>query len=134
MMLRHDGVISSAWVGVAITVLLSLLVAVIGNMLWQRHRTASDSMFSDLLLWGWLRRLYVDHKVDRTVRLLSGARAREPRRASELTIRQRTQLLSQLAAALEAQDPTCGSPSRCRETARFTGHPQQAGEAHAGGV
>jgi HD-GYP domain-containing protein (c-di-GMP phosphodiesterase class II) len=110
-MFRVHGVIGSAWVGVPIAVLLSLLAAVIGNALWTRHRSSTDLMFSELLLWGWLRRLYVDHKIARARRLLSGPRPGE-RPRGELTVRQRTQLLGQLAVALEAQDPYLEGHSR----------------------
>jgi putative nucleotidyltransferase with HDIG domain len=110
--LRDRGVVSSPWVAVPLAVVLSLLAALIGSAIWRRHRSAGDLMFSELLLWGWLRGLYIDHKVERAVRRLSLARPGGRPRDGEVTLRQRTRLLSQLAAALEAQDPYLEGHSR----------------------
>jgi hypothetical protein len=109
--LRNGGTIGSAWVGVPLTVVLSLLFASIGSVYWQRHRRPEDLTFNELLLWGWLRRLYAEHRVNRAISLL-GLASGKPRRDATLTLRRRTQLLSQLARALEAQDSYLQGHSR----------------------
>ena len=63
--LRDRGVIRSAWVAVPLAVALSLVAAALGSAWWSRRRRGDDLMFSELLLWGWLRRVYIDHQVER---------------------------------------------------------------------
>ena len=49
------GVITTLWAGVAIAALLALAASSAGSAFWRRRATG-DVLFSDLLLWGWLRR------------------------------------------------------------------------------
>jgi putative nucleotidyltransferase with HDIG domain len=110
--LRDRGVIRSAWVALPLAVALSLLAAALGSAWWSRRRRGDDLMFSELLLWGWLRRVYIDHKVGRAVGQLGlvGPSDQPDRRG--VTVKRRIQLLSQLAGALEAQDPYLVGHSR----------------------
>ena len=110
--LRDHGVISSIWLGVLVAVVVSLLVSFIGAGYWKRHRGSDDLMFSELLLWGWLRRLYVERQVERATQRLTLARSRQLTRVDARTRQQRERLLTQLATALEAQDPYLKGHSR----------------------
>lgn len=103
--LRDRGAIDSLWVALFLAVALSLLAAAVGSAWWSRRGRADDLMFSELLLWGWVRRLYIDHQVERAVGLLSLAHPVDHPGNQDMTVERRTQLLSKLAAALEAQDP-----------------------------
>jgi putative nucleotidyltransferase with HDIG domain len=110
--LRDRGVIRSAWVALPLAVALSLLAAALGGAWWSRRRRGDDLMFSELLLWGWLRRVYIDHQVERAVGLLCLADPSGQPHSGAMTVKRRTQLLSQLAGALEAQDPYLAGHSR----------------------
>jgi putative nucleotidyltransferase with HDIG domain len=110
--LRDRGVIRSAWVAVPLAVALSLVAAALGSAWWSRRGRGDDLMFSELLLWGWLRRVYIDHQVERAAGLLCLAHPSGEPDSRGMTVKRRTQLLSQLAGALEAQDPYLAGHSR----------------------
>jgi putative nucleotidyltransferase with HDIG domain len=110
--LREWGAVSSPWVAVPLAVALSLLAAVLGSAWWSRRRRADDLLFSELLLWGWLRRIYIDHQVDRAVEQLCRADPLDQPGRGDMTVKRRTRLLTQLAAALESQDPYLEGHSR----------------------
>ena len=103
--LRARGAVSSAWICVALAVALSCAAALTGSAYWQRRRRSGDLMFSELLLWGWLRRLRIERKLASATQLLgleaTGAGAAgQPARSMQRSSR----LLRQLTTALEAQD------------------------------
>lgn len=111
--LRARGVISSAWVGVPLAIVLSLLASLAGSAYWQRRRSSGDLMFSELLLWGWLRRLYLDHQVSNARKRLGLVGTEKPARDPQLTSeRERIRLLRQLAAAIDGQDVYTDGHSR----------------------
>lgn len=112
--LRADGLVSSPWLCLAITVALSLTASVSGHWYWQRRPGSGDVLFSELLLWGWLRRVRVERQLDQATRALGlsvggedplGAMGGEP-------AARRLELLNQLAAAMEAHDPYVEGHSR----------------------
>ena len=78
------GMLTSLWVGALLAVVMSLALSSAGSAYWRRHATG-DVLFSDLLLWGWLRR-----------RRTEAGQAGSARKA---------ELLRGRGAALDAQDP-----------------------------
>jgi putative nucleotidyltransferase with HDIG domain len=60
-----------------------------------RHPLARDVLFADLMLWDWLRRLWVEHRL---------ARAQSAVGAGDLTPHARADALRDLARLLEARD------------------------------
>jgi HD domain len=101
--LERAGVISSPWTGVAVALGLSLAASVVGSAYWKRRRKPGDLLFSELLVWGWLRRLRVERQLADAVELLDHAdteRVPDDRQSTE----RKVQILERLAAALEAQD------------------------------
>jgi hypothetical protein len=54
--LRASGVISSPWLSVALTVALSLTASTAGSAYWRKRGDAGELVFSELLVWGWVRR------------------------------------------------------------------------------
>ena len=97
------GVITSVWVGVLLAVALSLALTSAGSAYWRRH-TTGDVLFSDLLLWGWLRRRRTERRLGRADELLEQAGDADSARKAEL--------LRELGAALDAQDPYLDGHSR----------------------
>jgi putative nucleotidyltransferase with HDIG domain len=106
--LRKDDVISSPWVCIVIAIALALAASIIGSAYWKRRRGPTDLMFSELLLWGWVSRVRVEHRLASATELLGLAQARE----DGMTAEQSGQLLRELADALEAQDAYTRGHSR----------------------
>ena len=102
--LREEGVISSWWLCVVIAVALSLTISWLGSAYWQRGRHSGDLMFSELLLWGWLRRVKADRKLANARELLETAQAEEGTPAGTADAEQNGQMLKDVTAALETQD------------------------------
>jgi HD domain len=104
------GVITSLWVAAPLVVALALLASLAGGAYWKRRPAAGDVLFSDLLLWGWLRRAWAERRLADTVELLSRVGTEDD--AGKL------RLLRRLAAALDAKDPYLDGHSR--RVARFS--------------
>ncbi|MGZ6601618.1 MAG: HD domain-containing phosphohydrolase [Solirubrobacteraceae bacterium] len=116
---RVGRVISSPWLCACVTVSLSLIVSGAGSWYWKRRPGSGDILFSDLLLWGWLRRLHVEHQLDDAAKALglatpgvspspASARTEDSRASTD----RRLELLTRLADALEAHDPYVDGHSR----------------------
>jgi putative nucleotidyltransferase with HDIG domain len=101
---RSEGWASSVWVVIPLAILMSLAAFMAAGAYWQRRRRAGDLMFSELLLWGWLRRLRTDRRLTRTAQRLGLSAAAAGVAAAAADGEQSTRLLEQLADALESQD------------------------------
>ena len=121
--LHADGIISGAWICLGLAVVLSLIASFAGSAYWMRRGRSDDVLFSDLLVWGWLRRLYVERQIARVIPELGQLGSSEPGESAE----QRVRLLKQLAIALDAKDPYLNGHSR--RVARYA-----TGTAHGMGV
>src|SRR3954465_14422741 len=97
------GVLGSLWAGVLLAVVLSLALSSAGSAYWRR-RASGDVLFSDLLLPGWLRRRRTQRRLGRSDELLWEAGHTDDARKDEL--------LRELGAALDAQDPYLDGHSR----------------------
>src|SRR4249920_1488720 len=97
------GVLTSLWVGGLLAVALSLGLSSAASAYWRRH-ASGDVLFSDLLLWGWLRRRRTERRLARADDLLWEAGHAESARKDDL--------LHELGAALDAQDPYLDGHSR----------------------
>src|SRR3954453_17440435 len=97
------GVISSVGIGVVLSAVLALAASSLGSAYWRR-RTTGDALFSDLLLWGWLRRGRMERRLGRADDLLGQAPAADTERKAEI--------LRELGAALDAEDPYRDGHSR----------------------
>src|SRR5438309_1343570 len=75
MTLRASAVISSPWLSMVLAGVLSLVASRIGSTYWRKRRGAGDLLFSDLLIWGWLRRWRQDRRLAKAVRSLGLMRA-----------------------------------------------------------
>src|SRR3954447_2778840 len=108
------GVISSVAVGVVLSALLALAATSLGSAYWRRRATG-DVLFSDLLLWGWLRRGRMERRLGRADDLLDQAGTADAERKAEI--------LRDLGVALDAQDPYLdGHSRRVARYAAMTAH------------
>jgi hypothetical protein len=91
------GIVTSVWVAAPLAIALSLLASTAASAYWKRRPAAGDLLFSDLLLWGWARRVLAERRAGDAVERLSRAGTRD----DTDTVR----LLERLARALDAKDP-----------------------------
>jgi hypothetical protein len=110
--LRAQGVVSSPWVCLALAVVLSFVISLIGSAYWKRRRGSGDLFFSEVLLWGWLRRLRIERQLSKAVEVLHLEGGDTSAIEGHENLDQRAQLIRQLAAALDAQDPYTDGHSR----------------------
>lgn len=129
-LLQARGILTSAALCVLVAVALSVAAAYLAGAAWQRGRRAGDLLFSELLAWGWIRRLRVERRLRDIVGLLDGGdHAPAPGRLTAAQTEERRQHLVRLQAALETQDPdTAGHARRVARHAQLIG--RQLGLAH----
>lgn len=94
---------------VLLGIVFSLLLCVTGSSLWRKFGT-TDILFSDLLLWGYVRRVLVERRLSQMTRRLDLDRLGEA--AERMSPVERAELLSDLAATLESADPYTHGHSR----------------------
>ncbi len=111
--LRATGVISG-WVSVGVAVVMSLATSTAGSAYWRKRGGHGEVLFSELLLWGWLRSWRQERELANATRLLDlvNTGSAEVEARGELSIERREQLLRQLAGALEGQDLYLNGHSR----------------------
>lgn len=107
--LRNEGIVRSALLCLFICILLSLTLSIVGAAYWKR-RHAADIMFSELLVWGWCRRLWRERQLRNVPALVESAI--NGGHSDQLTVNRRRRMLAQLSAAIEAQDPYIDGHSR----------------------
>ncbi|MFL5862805.1 MAG: HD-GYP domain-containing protein [Solirubrobacteraceae bacterium] len=103
--LRVNNVVTGFWACLGLAAGLALLASFGASALWRRHRLLPDAVFSDLLVWGWLRREYTEHQIDRALVSLD-------RLGTTVSVEDRTKFLKQLAVALDERDPYLHKHSR----------------------
>jgi HD-GYP domain-containing protein (c-di-GMP phosphodiesterase class II) len=75
----------------------SLAIASAGSWIWIRWPRSREMLFAELMLWGWIRRFWVERRLARTRDLFESARAS----GSPVSI----ELLTQLSDQLQEVDP-----------------------------
>ena len=102
--LRAFGVISSPWLSMALAGALSFVASVSASACWRKRKGQAELLFSELLLWGWVRRWRQDRKLAEAAALLGLGASARPAGDQPLRAAHEGQLLTQLAHALELQD------------------------------
>jgi putative nucleotidyltransferase with HDIG domain len=110
--LRLSGIVTSPWLSIALAVGLSFAASSTGSAYWRKHRSAGEVLFSDLLLWGWVRRQRQEQQLASATTLLGLVRSGAGGEAELPNLERREQLLRQLATTLEAQDLYLNGHSR----------------------
>jgi HD-GYP domain-containing protein (c-di-GMP phosphodiesterase class II) len=106
--LRAWQLLGSTPIAIAIGVVLSLATSFAGSAYWANRESSHDVLFSELMIWGWLRRWRAEHKLsaalERLARVTAAGASRQA--APQLS------MLTELATALEAGDPYTRNHSR----------------------
>lgn len=102
--LRSKTILTSTWGSIGLAIALSFVMLFAGNAYWRRRNKAASVPFSDLLVWGWIRRAYIEHKISATYEALT--------RLDRSNDEQRMKLLARLADALDAEDVYLDGHSR----------------------
>jgi putative nucleotidyltransferase with HDIG domain len=105
-------VISSPWACVGLAIALSLVASILGSAYWKRRSGPGDMLFSELLLWGWLRRFQSERRLAKAVGQLGLDDGVDGPAGSDASLERNGETLRQLASALDAKDPYTDGHSR----------------------
>ncbi|HEX3735366.1 MAG TPA: HD-GYP domain-containing protein [Solirubrobacterales bacterium] len=111
-LLNASGTVTSLVLLLAIGTVLSIAASRAGAAFWASRTGAGDTVFGDLMLWGWLRRRRQERQLSSALALLGRQGDGEGAGAHEVSVRRRARLFEQLASALEARDPDTHNHSR----------------------
>ncbi|HEX7058287.1 MAG TPA: HD-GYP domain-containing protein [Solirubrobacterales bacterium] len=111
-LLRSLGGVDSVVLLAGAAIVLSIAVSCVGSALWTIRSKAGDTVFGDLMLWGWVWRRLQERRLASATRMLEPRGARVWRRQTDLGLRERARLLERLARTMEARDPYTQGHSR----------------------
>jgi uncharacterized membrane protein YeaQ/YmgE (transglycosylase-associated protein family) len=110
MWLERMGFIDSAILGVVASVVGSMMASTLGAAIWMQFARSNDVVFSDLLPWGFLRRMTMEKRILDSTKLMRETNLSATWAASSSNLQVKT--LEKLASALEATDPYTHGHSR----------------------
>jgi hypothetical protein len=108
MWLERMGLIDSALLGVIASVVGSMVASTLGAAIWMQFARSNDVVFSDLLPWGFLRRMIMEKRILDSTKLMRETNLNAWAASSNLQVK----TLEKLASALEATDPYTHGHSR----------------------
>ncbi|MFL5860564.1 MAG: HD-GYP domain-containing protein [Solirubrobacteraceae bacterium] len=103
--LRVNNVVTGFWACLGLAAGLALVASFGSSALWRRHRLLPEVVFSELLIWGSVRRAYTERQISRALASLD-------RLGSTASAEERTKFLKKLAVAVDARDPYLNNHSR----------------------
>jgi putative nucleotidyltransferase with HDIG domain len=104
LMLRVYGVISAPWLSMVLAGGLWLAASFAGAWYWRRRPGGGALLFSDLLIWGWLRRWRQDRKLADAIKALDLDHRDGAGPGQWLSVACAERVLGQVVDALESQD------------------------------
>ena len=88
-LLRANDVVTGFLACLVLTAGLALAASFGASALWRRHRLLPEIVFSDLLVWGWLRREFTERQISRALASLDRLR-------SSGSVEERTKFLTRI--------------------------------------
>lgn len=110
--LRVLGVMRSPLPGMLLAMGLSLSASYAGRKLWQKWTGAGDLLWSDLTIWGFVRRWRSERRLASALKLLGSLNDRRQRTGDIVSAELQVKAFEELSAALEARDPYTHGHSR----------------------
>jgi hypothetical protein len=110
--LRSTGLVVSFPVSVLVGVGASLSLSQAGCRLWERYPHSEDLLFSELMLWGYIRRRRTQRQLASAVRILGPIRDPSVTSLQGLNAKQRVRTLESLVSSVETRDPYLHGHSR----------------------
>ncbi len=108
---RASGRVSSIWLGFLIGMLCSLVVSLLGRLVWEALPGHEDLLFSELMVWGYLRRLAAQRRLGSALDMVGPMSEGRPH-VEGLSGRERAKLLEELVSGIETSDPYLQGHSR----------------------
>lgn len=110
--LRASGTVSSPLLGLALGVALSLGVSSVICIAWEKWPGSSDLLFSELMIWGFLRRLHSQRRLACALDMLGPLSDPQRLEAHGMSAKEQVKLLESLVAGTETRDPYLHDHSR----------------------
>jgi HD domain len=110
--LRASGTISSAVIAVVIGMALSLGASHLGCAIWEKRPGSGDLLFSELMIWGFLRRWRTQRRMACALDMLGPMSAPRRRALEGMSTKEQARLLEHLVAGTETRDPYLHGHSR----------------------
>jgi hypothetical protein len=110
--LRASGTASSAALGVLVGMALSLCASYVGRLAWEKRPGSEDLLFSELMIWGFLRRWRTQRRLASALDMLGPMS--DPKRPAldGLSTKQHAKLLEQFVTETETRDSYLHGHSR----------------------
>jgi HD domain len=110
--LRSSGMLTTYVLGTLLGIGLSLGAAQVGRALWQTRPGSQHLLFSELMIWGFIRRCYSERRLTSARAVLGSMNHAQLRVANGLSADDQTKRVEALAKALDASDPNTHGHSR----------------------
>jgi putative nucleotidyltransferase with HDIG domain len=110
--LRSSGIVSSPVVSMAAGLCISLAISWAAHRFWQTRPGSRDLLFSELMIWGYMRRRLTERRLTSARRLLGAAATSHSSSGDGLSPDRQAKLLERLARSLDTRDHATYGHSR----------------------